>query len=145
MKKTFAQFAFTYGQTDRLTHEATEHWHSEYTKMEAEQQGEMRDQWLLNYLMGKLKLDETQAQEIVAASRNDRAVAHQRAYDRARGQFAYHIVRKTTSAKAEAEPKTAKVRLPSGTVERVVEAYVGLTREQIIAAHERALAALDFE
>jgi len=142
MKKTFAQFAFAYGQTDRLTHEATEHWHEQYLTFDAEQQGEMRVQWLVNYLMGKLKLNETKAQQIVAASRNDRSVAQQQAYDRARGQFTYHIERRVS---AKAEPKTAKVRLPSGTVERIAEAYVGLTREQIIAAHNRALAALDFE
>ena len=40
--KTFAQFAFTYGQTDRLTHEATLHWHEQYLSFDSEQQGEMR-------------------------------------------------------------------------------------------------------
>jgi uncharacterized protein YwbE len=103
----------------------------------------MRVSWLLNHLTGQ-GYTPKQAESVCAASRNDRSAEQQRDYDKARGDFTYHIVR-SVSAKAEVAPKTAKIRLPNGTVERVAEAYVGLTREQIIAAHERALATLDFE
>jgi hypothetical protein len=53
----------------------------------------MRDLWILNYLMGSLAIAEPKAQKIVEAKRTERSSAHQQAYDRARGQFAYHIVR----------------------------------------------------
>jgi len=136
------EFAHNLGQHVRLTRDASLPLHSIYAAAEPEQQGEMRVSWLLNHLTGQ-GYTQKQAETVCAASRNDRTAAHQQAYDKARGDFNYHIVRKTTSAKAE--PKTAKVRLPNGTVERIAEAYVGLTREQIVAAHARALAALDFE
>jgi hypothetical protein len=129
--KTFAQFAFTYGQTDRLTHEATLHWHREYTKMEAEQQGEMRDQWILNYLMGSLDVAEPKAQKIVDAKRTERSSAHQQAYDRARGQFAYHIVRKTS---AKAEPaKAPRISREERAAWAAFVATVGADRAALIA------------
>lgn len=146
MKKLISmnEFAHNLGQHVRLTRDASLPLHSIYAAAEPEAQGEMRVSWLHNHLTGQ-GYTQKQAETVCAASRNDRSAEQQRDYDKARGDFNYHIVRKTTSAKAEAEPKTAKVRLPSGTVERIAEAYVGLTREQIIAAHNRALAALDFE
>jgi hypothetical protein len=129
--KTFAQFAFTYGQTDRLTQDATAHWHREYTKMEAEQQGEMRDQWILNYLMGSLDIAEPKAQKIVEAKRTERSSTHQQAYDRARGQFAYHIVRKTS---AKAEPaKAPRISREERAAWAAFVATVGADRAALIA------------
>ena len=144
MKKLISmnEFAHNLGQHVRLTRDASLPLHNIYAAAEPEAQGEMRVSWLLNHLTGQ-GYTQKQAETVCAASRNDRSAEEQRDYDKARGDFAYHIVRKTTSAKAE--PKTAKVRLPSGTVERIAEAYVGLTREQIVAAHERALATLNFD
>jgi hypothetical protein len=145
MKKLISmnEFAHNLGQHVRLTRDASLPLHNIYVAAEPEAQGEMRVSWLLNHLTGQ-GYTPKQAESVCAASRNDRSAEQQRDYDKARGDFAYHIVR-SVSAKAEVAPKTAKIRLPNGTVERVAEAYVGLTREQIIAAHERALATLDFE
>lgn len=136
------EFARRVGEQARLTREASLPLHRAYAAAEPERQGEMRISWLLNHLNGQ-GYSAKRAEAVCAASRVDRSVDEQRDYDKARQDFAYHIVRAVKSPKAE--PKTAKVRLPSGAVERVVDAYVGLTREQIIAAHERALATLKFE
>jgi hypothetical protein len=129
--KTFAQFAFAFGQSDRLTHEATAHWHREYTKMDAPQQGEMRISWLLNYLMGSLDIAEPKAQKIVDAKRTDRTAAHQQAYDRARGQFAYHIVR-AVSKKGE-PAKAPRISREERAAWAAFVATVGAERAALIA------------
>jgi hypothetical protein len=129
--KTFAQFAFAFGQSDRLTHEATAHWHREYTKMQPEQQGEMRDLWILNYLMGSLNIAEPKAQKIVDAKRTERSAAHQQAYDRARGQFAYHIVRNVSK---KGEPaKRARIAAAERAAWEKFVATVGADRAVLIA------------
>lgn len=52
-----------------------------------------------------------------------------------------------TEAEGAVVNKTEKraVRLPSGTVDRIADAYAGLTRAQIVEAHKRALESLSFE
>ena len=134
------EFARRVGEQARLTREASLPLHRAYAAAEPARQGEMRVEWLLHHLNGQ-GYSAKRAEAVCAASRADRSVDEQRDYDKARQDFAYHIVRAKSN---KGEPKTA-VRLPNGAVERVAEAYVGLTREQIIAAHERALATLKFE
>ena len=129
--KTFAQFAFAGGKFDRLTHEATTHWHREYTKMQPERQREMRDLWILNYLMGLLEIAEPKAQKIVDAKRTERTAAHQKAYDRARKQFDYHIVR-AVSKKGEPAKAPRISREERAAWERFV-ASVGAERAVLIA------------
>lgn len=139
--KTFAQFAYAYGQNDRLTHEATLHWHREYASMEAEQQGEMRDSWILNYLMGALDLSEPKAQKICDTSRDKRSAAHQKVYDRARAQFTYHIVRAGKSPKAD----TPAVRIPKAARE-AFESHVlslGLSKAQLSVLFAETLKGLE--
>ncbi len=140
--KSYDAFALALGQQQRKTLDATLPWHKQFVKATPELQGEMRVRWLTAFIQGYLGKTEQQAATIVAQSRTERLVEAQQAYDAGRQQFSYHIVRKVSGKN---ETKTAGVRLPSGAVERVAAAYAGLTRAQIIEAHKRALAALQFE
>lgn len=59
----------------------------------------------------------------------------------------YRLMGRVRAAAGDVVNKTEKkaVRLPSGTVDRIADAYAGLTKAQIIEAHKRALESLQFE
>ena len=111
---TIAQFANLLGQQYRKTLEASEPFHKLYGAATPEDQREMRDTWILNHMLGQ-GLDKAAA--IMERSRPGsagkcRTKAEQQAYDRARTDFGYHVVRaKKSSAKAESAKAPTKVRV----------------------------------
>ena len=141
MKQTFKfnQFASAVGFNDSMTQEASLVFHNEYVKADEPKQAKMRTDWILNYLQGNLAtrnpdqtlkalLPESKAQAIMDTPRTERTKQHQRAYDRARHQFTYHVVRpeSTTSKQGDlvaqalalyakmsgAQKRSFKARLP---------------------------------
>lgn len=142
---SIGQFALNLGRTQRLTLEASLPFHVAYTKADAEGRAALRTEWAVGYIEGKENVSAARAAKIWAAGKGKDAI-DAGACNRATASFASHVIRAEKSEKKDTKPvPVARIRLPAGTVERIADAYAGLTREQILAAHERALASLKFE
>ena len=100
---SFNQFAFNVGKLRKSTREASLPLHQAYVKATPEQQADLRERWILNHLNGQ----GLNGGEILPTPRTKRTKAQQQAYDCARQDFAYHIVRK---AKKPVAPTAAPVK-----------------------------------
>ena len=118
---TYDQFAFGIGVQTRITLDESEVWHKQYIKEDKEAQKEWAYEWRLNYLMGFLSINKTQADRILSQSRDERKPDHQKAYKRANSQFVYHIVRPEQSTTV----KQVKVSL-----DKVVELFEQLSKAE---------------
>lgn len=136
------QFAFKVGAAERLTLEASLPFHKRYVAADAEGRAAMRADWAVGYISGREAVSEARAAKIWEAGKGSAAI-DAAAVNRATASFAHHVIR--PEAKSEAGEGKARVRLPSGCVERIAASYAGLTKAQIIEAHRRALASLSFE
>jgi len=141
--KLFArQFAFKVGAQERLTLEASLPFHRAYVAGDAETRAALRTEWCVGYIAGKESVSEARATKIWEAGKGAGAL-DAAACNRAASSFSTHVIR--PEARNSANEGQARVRLPSGTIERIAAAYAGLTKAQIIEAHKRALASLSFE
>lgn len=140
---TTRQFAFRVGAAERLTLAASEPFAAAYAAADADGRAALRLEWAIGYIAGREGVSETRAAKIWAAGKGSDAI-DAGACNRASVSFAHHVVRPKAPSNKAGEGK-ARVRLPAGTVERLCAVYAGLTREQIIAAHKRALESLSFE
>lgn len=139
------EFAHAVGTHTRLTLEASLPFHVAYTKADAEGRDALRVEWAIGYISGRENVSAAKAQKIWAAGKGIDAI-DAGACNRAQASFNHHVIRAEKSEKKDTKPvPVARIRLPAGTVARIADAYAGLTREQILAAHERALASLKFE
>lgn len=139
---------FALGQAERLTRDATTKAHKDYTKSTPEQQAQLRHDCLVQFIMGYLSTEDkpfTQkaAERILSQTRDERTKGAQDAYYKGSSKFSYHIIRPTP----EAAPATshARVAVPKVKVEQAVKLFAGMTREQINALVDRALAQITFE
>ena len=98
-KVSFDQFAFNVGQQARMTRDASLPLHTAYAKATPEQQADLRTRWIAQHLTGQ-GLD---AGRILPLPRTERTKAQQKAYDKARADFTYHIARPEPKAKAPAK------------------------------------------
>jgi hypothetical protein len=129
----------------RLLEEATRPFHKHYQKLDAEGQTAYRTEWMLNAFIGALKVSEKRAGEILSQSRTDRTKAQQDVYYRASNSFKYHIIRAEDETVTETPKSHARVAVPKVKVAEAVKLFEGMTREQINALVDRALAQITFE
>jgi hypothetical protein len=106
------QFAHKLGQTVRMVQSASEPFHAHYVTLDEAGRKAMRDAWIQAHLEGQ-GYTPAQAESIMGASRKDRHAEDQRGYDRARADFAYHVVRDAGNNKAEA----VEVEIPAELIE----------------------------
>jgi len=59
---SYSQFAFSVGSSDRLTQEFSTGWHLEYVKADSETRQARRTEFMVNYLMGNLKITKSVAE-----------------------------------------------------------------------------------
>jgi hypothetical protein len=138
-------FAHALGTHTRLTLEASLPFHTAYTKADTEGRDALRVEWAIGYISGRENVSAARAAKIWAAGKGNDAI-DAGACNRAQASFNHHVIRAEKSQKVDTKPvQVARIRLPAGTVERFADAYAGLTKAQIIEAHERALASLVFE
>jgi len=90
---TYSQFAEGVGRTDRMTLEASLAWHKAYVKLDKESQSEWRDDFVLNYVIGKLDTTMTQAKIIYDQTRVERTADHEKAVNAGGAKFRHHISR----------------------------------------------------
>ena len=115
-KISYDQFAFNLGEQARLTRDASKPLHEAYTNATPEQQADLRTRWITKHLEGQ-KLD---AGRILRKPRTERTANETKAYDKARQDFAYHIVRKVKAP----TPKTKSLRV-SPAMREAAMAFLG--------------------
>jgi hypothetical protein len=109
---TLPEFAFQTGLHGRKIRESSAPFHAHFLTLDPDGQKAMRAEYIDAHLQGQGYSVEDAAW-ITAASRTERAREDQQAYDRARGDFAYHIEQtkgapkgdKAKANKAEAAPE----------------------------------------
>ena len=104
-KISFDQFAFNLGEQARLTRDASKPLHEAYTNATPEQQADLRTRWITKHIEGQ-GLD---AGRILPKPRTERTADETKAYDKARQDFAYHIVRKVKAPAPTTKPKSLRV------------------------------------
>jgi hypothetical protein len=128
---TLSQFAFQTGLHGRKIRESSAPFHAHFLTLDPEGQKAMRAEYIVGHLEGQGYSPEDAAW-IAAASRTERAREDQQAYDRARGDFAYHIeqtkgaAKGGTANKAEAAPQfeiPAEVAALAQALVRAVREY----------------------
>ena len=102
---SFNDFAFNVGKLRKSTREASLPLHQAYVKATPEQQADLRSRWILNHLDGQ----GLNGGEILPMPRTKRTKAQQQAYDCARQDFAYHVVRKVKKPAAAAPVKSMRI------------------------------------
>lgn len=110
---SLAQFAHKLGQATRMVKAASEPFHAHYVTLDEAGRKAMRAEWIAAHLQGQ-GYTPAQAESIMGASRKDRHAEDQRGYDRARADFAYHVVRDATNQKTE---EAVEVEIPTELIE----------------------------
>jgi hypothetical protein len=90
---TYQQFAEGIGRTDRMTLEASLAWHKAYVKLDKASQSSWRDEFVLNYIVGKLDITMKQAEIIYAQTRAERKADDEKAVNAGGAKFRHHISR----------------------------------------------------
>ena len=104
-KIDFDTFAFNIGVQAGQTRDASKPLHDAYTKATPEQQADLRTRWITNHINGQ----GLNAGRILPKPRTQRTTEETKAYDKARQDFAYHIVRKVKAPTPTAKPKSLRV------------------------------------
>ena len=132
---TLAQFAFQTGLHGRKIRESSAPFHAHYVTLDTDGQKAMRAEYIVGHLEGQGYSAEDAAW-IAAASRTERAREDQQAYDRARGDFAYHVEQtkgapkgdKAKGGKANKAETAPQFELPA-EIAALAQALVSAVRE----------------
>jgi hypothetical protein len=108
---TLSQFAYRVGEHTRLLKAASEPFHAHYVTLDTDGQKAMRAEWIDGHLQGQ-GYSADDAAWIASAKRTERAHEDQQAYDRARRDFAYHVVRAE-----ERQHKAEEIEIPRELIE----------------------------
>ena len=140
---SFNQFAQAVGEQGVKVKAAAATIKSAYAKATPEQQADLRGRWKLHHLIGQ-GFKQEQAERILSLGKSVKAKkAHIQAIDRAYSDFRYYIIEEKSQP---ASPEShARVAVPKVKVEQAVALFEGLTRAQIKALVERAVAQITFE
>jgi len=141
IKVTYQQFARGVGATDRITLEASLAWHKEYVKLNAEKQSEWKQDFVLNYVIGRMDCTTTQAEAICEKTRVQRTADEEKAVNGGGAKFRFHISRTDKS-----DGKKPTVALPKGLVSNIVDQIIDakLTKEQFDALIAQLKASVSF-
>lgn len=83
------------GKADRLTQARTAKLALAFKKANAEKREQMRGEFMLAYIMGRMDVDQATAETVLNTSRTKREKKAQQAYACGTNQFAHHIIRDT--------------------------------------------------
>ena len=127
---TYQQFAEGIGRTDRMTLEASLAWHKAYVKLSAEKQGEWKQDFVLNYVIGRMDCTKKQAEAICEKTRVQRTADEEKAVNGGGAKFRFHISRTDKS-----DGKKPAVAVPKQLVSNIVAEIIdaGLTKAQFDA------------
>ena len=98
---SLAAFALSLGQSDRLTHAASEPLHRAFKAADADGQAAMRVEFVTNFIAGRLTVTKAVAAKICDKARAGNKGEKLAAYKGASDKFGYHIRRTSTVASAD--------------------------------------------
>ena len=148
---TLTQFAQALGQSERMTLDASKPFHVAYTKAEPAQQKEMRDEWVIAYVQGRLDVPQSRAAKIVGMTREERTAKNEdweKAVNAAGQKFTYHVVNHGKPGDREGSGRNepaGKVRVSSVQKDAAlefIEVFDGDDKAAKISAAIKALKAL---
>jgi hypothetical protein len=122
---TYPQFANGLGNQSRLLRDTSLVWHMEYKQADSATRSDRLKEWLVNHLMGALKITQPVAERILSKSRTQRSKDHNDAYSRAYSDFRYHIIRPELTKK-----NTATVSNQVDVVEQALALVEAMTKAQ---------------
>jgi len=125
------QFFRNLGSVDRLTLDASLPLHKAYITATPEQRTDLRQRAVLHYVMGKLNITQSKAEQILEQSRSQRSAEHEKAVNAASKKAAHHLVRDFKPEQSKAEPKV--VRVNATKVKAILELADGLTKAEFDA------------
>jgi hypothetical protein len=86
------QFFFLLGNADSTSLEASKPLHEAYINATPEQQKDLRHRAVVNYVMGKMNITQSEAEKIVAKTRVKRTKEQEKAVNAAGQKARYHLV-----------------------------------------------------
>jgi thiamine pyrophosphokinase len=128
---TFSQFARGIGASDRITLEASLDWHKQYVTLDASSKSAWKQDWLVNYVMGRLDCTTKQAEAICAKTRVQRSASEEKAVNTGSKRFADHISRTTVRSGKKPNAVAVPKQVVSNIVSEIIDA--GLTKAQFDA------------
>lgn len=131
IKVSHNQFFHNLGAVDRMTLAASLPLHRAYVSATPEQRTDLFKRAVLNYCMGKLKLDRVAVEKILEQTRSQRSTEHERVVNAAGHKARHHLVRDFKADHAKTEPKVVKVN--ASKVKAIIELADGLTQAEFNA------------
>jgi hypothetical protein len=125
------QFFFNLGTVDCMTLIASKPLHDAYVAATPEQRTDLFKRAVLSYVMGKLKINQVDAEEILAQTRVQRSVEHEKAVNAAGQKARHHLVRGFKPEQSRTEPKAVKVN--ASKVKAIIALADGLTKAEFDA------------
>jgi len=148
---TTTQLFFALGQAERLTRDATLKAHKDYTKSTPEQQAQLMQDCLVQFIMGYLSTEKKpftkeSAERILSQSRDDRTKDAQEAYYKGYSKFRYHIIRPETEL-PESSGRSVKVIAPRKVFKSVLNEIInsGMTKAEFDALITELRASVEFK
>lgn len=138
---------FALGQAEKLTRESTLGAHREYTKATPEQQKQLMQDCIVQFIMGYTDCDLKAAERILSQSRDERSKKSQDAYYKGYSKFRYHIIRPASTPEPESSGRQIKVSAPKALVKSLVEEIVnsGISKAEFDALITELRASIAFE
>ena len=147
---TLTQFAQALGQSERMTLDASKPFHVAYVKAEPAAQKEMREEWVIAYVQGRLDVPASRAAKIVGMTREERTAKNEdweKAVNAAGQKFTYHVVNHGKPGDREGsgrnEPQATRVSaVQKDAALEFIEVFDGEDKAAKISAAIKALKAL---
>lgn len=137
------QFFHNLGSVDRLTLDASLPLHKAYVAATPEQRTDLFKRAVLNYVMGKLKITQSQAEKIMEQTRSQRSAEHERAVNAGGNKARNHLVRDFKPEHARTETKVVKVN--ASKVKAIIALADGLTKAEFDALLKAVRDSIVFE
>jgi len=136
---------FALGQAEKLTRESTLGAHREYTKATPEQQKQLMQDCIVQFIMGYTDCELKAAERILSQSRDERSKKSQDAYYKGYSKFRYHIIR--PASEPESSGRQIKVSAPKALVKTLVNEIVnsGISKAEFDALITELRASISFE
>lgn len=140
------QFFLLLGKADSTSLEASKPLHDAYINATPEQQKDLRHRAVVNYVMGKMNIAQSEAEKIVAKTRVKRTREQEKVVNAAGQKARYHLITRGKDKKPTPVKASGKVAVAKRDVSDLQDFFIErqLTREQIKALFDQALEGLQF-
>jgi hypothetical protein len=136
------QFGIVIGTADRTSYTDTAPFRAEYMTGGPQCRVAMKEQFIVGYLMGNLKINEAKAKAVFAKGRAG-SVANAAAFGRGRSQFTYHVITVKAGGNAKVEVELRAItKAQKASTKKFAAEFAGDTLAKQVRAAIAALKAL---